>query len=93
MRLCLSNQMFGATEANFESQFIDRCCKERAQIGRCGVLYIKRNAWQQRIEQCCLARLEPVPFAAPKEGALRSWRIRSHTPTIKDTNGRHKAGH
>ena len=76
-----------AAETNLESQIIDRCCKERAQIGRCGVRYAKGNAWQQRIEQCCLARLQRMPFAAPEEGALRCWRIRRSGGVITSGGG------
>jgi hypothetical protein len=65
--------MLGAAEADLEPQYIDRCGKQRAQVGGSGLREVEREPWQERFEQGRLTRLERMPLAAPEEGTFRSF--------------------
>src|SRR5689334_5463551 len=70
--------MFGAAKADLEPQIVDRCTKKPARVVGRDVRRIKRNARQQRVEQCGLAWLERVSLATTEEGALRLWLVVIH---------------
>jgi hypothetical protein len=62
--------MFGTAEADFQTHILD-FAEQRAQIGGRRLRQIERDARQSRIEQRLLPRLQGMPLAPAKEGALR----------------------
>src|SRR3954453_9400646 len=68
MTLRLRDQMLGAAESHFETDFRPMW-KQRCEIGRCGRRDIDREAWEQGLEQGGLIGAQLVSLAPPVEGA------------------------